>query len=95
MGQDEDRLGWGNLIGHEEEVGFSSRCPAVSQMGMCSPQFPLVARAQKEHEVADSESQFCQAHSEHSTPNSTPPPSPTKVIIAFIFLTELSIYFTS
>jgi hypothetical protein len=55
VGQDEDRLGWGNLIGHEEEVGFSSRCPAVSQMGMCSPQFPLVARAQKEHEVADSE----------------------------------------
>lgn len=58
MGQEEDRLGWGanhcNLIGHEEEVGFSSQCPAVSQMGIFSPQLPLVATAQKEQEVADS-----------------------------------------
>lgn len=58
VGQDEDRLGWCpnhcNLIGHEEEVGLSSQCPAVSQMGLFSPQLPLVATAQKEQEVADS-----------------------------------------
>lgn len=42
VGQDEDRLGWGpnhcNLIGHEEEAGFSSPVPfGVTNGNIFSP----------------------------------------------------------
>lgn len=70
MGQNEDRLGWGpnhcNLIGHEEGLDFLPSALQCHKWEYFLPSFPSAATAQ-EQGVADSESRFCWAHSEHDS----------------------------